>query len=160
MLFELMEVHLFNAHIGCNICTFLRLFEIQLKIIIGVLKIVGPLICDSCDAFYSTSFSLTWVCLFFLLCHWLRTYVWQGGAGTWSDGKLVTRIGRNSGSVLAVSSFPYVVFMKLICASCVCVKLIYFSCRYIKKTVLTDKWFISTHFFYLKIRYNNNLWWL
>uniref|UniRef100_A0A2N9EYW1 FAD-binding domain-containing protein n=1 Tax=Fagus sylvatica TaxID=28930 RepID=A0A2N9EYW1_FAGSY len=25
-----------------------------------------------------------------------------GGAGTWSDGKLVTRIGRNSGSVLAV----------------------------------------------------------
>lgn len=29
--------------------------------------------------------------------------VWQGGAGTWSDGKLVTRIGRNSGSVLAVS---------------------------------------------------------
>lgn len=32
----------------------------------------------------------------------LRTYAWQGGAGTWSDGKLVTRIGRNSGSVLAV----------------------------------------------------------
>ncbi|CAJ1939982.1 unnamed protein product [Sphenostylis stenocarpa] len=27
----------------------------------------------------------------------------EGGAGTWSDGKLVTRIGRNSGSVLAVS---------------------------------------------------------
>nr|XP_043624175.1 uncharacterized protein Cbei_0202 isoform X2 [Erigeron canadensis] len=26
----------------------------------------------------------------------------EGGAGTWSDGKLVTRIGRNSGSVLAV----------------------------------------------------------
>ncbi|WVZ25397.1 hypothetical protein V8G54_003941 [Vigna mungo] len=27
----------------------------------------------------------------------------EGGAGTWSDGKLVTRIGRNSGSVLTVS---------------------------------------------------------
>ncbi|KAI4344313.1 hypothetical protein L6164_011556 [Bauhinia variegata] len=26
----------------------------------------------------------------------------EGGAGTWSDGKLVTRIGRNNGSVLAV----------------------------------------------------------
>ncbi|XP_071742174.1 uncharacterized protein [Rutidosis leptorrhynchoides] len=26
----------------------------------------------------------------------------EGGAGTWSDGKLVTRIGRNSGSVLSV----------------------------------------------------------
>ncbi|KAL9325431.1 hypothetical protein ACSQ67_006076 [Phaseolus vulgaris] len=26
----------------------------------------------------------------------------EGGAGTWSDGKLVTRIGRNSGSVLAI----------------------------------------------------------
>ncbi|XP_045801919.1 uncharacterized protein Cbei_0202 isoform X1 [Trifolium pratense] len=26
----------------------------------------------------------------------------EGGAGTWSDGKLVTRIGRNSGSVIAV----------------------------------------------------------
>ncbi|XP_059453786.1 uncharacterized protein LOC132184245 isoform X2 [Corylus avellana] len=26
----------------------------------------------------------------------------EGGAGTWSDGKLVTRIGRNSGSVLTV----------------------------------------------------------
>ncbi|KAK2979655.1 hypothetical protein RJ640_007317 [Escallonia rubra] len=26
----------------------------------------------------------------------------EGGAGTWSDGKLVTRIGKNSGSVLAV----------------------------------------------------------
>ncbi|XP_019170755.1 PREDICTED: uncharacterized protein LOC109166277 [Ipomoea nil] len=26
----------------------------------------------------------------------------EGGAGTWSDGKLVTRIGRNSGAVLAV----------------------------------------------------------
>ncbi|XVE98612.1 hypothetical protein REPUB_Repub03eG0121300 [Reevesia pubescens] len=32
----------------------------------------------------------------------LRTYVWQGGAGTRSAGKLVTRIGRNSGSVLAI----------------------------------------------------------
>ncbi|KAJ0030562.1 hypothetical protein Pint_14331 [Pistacia integerrima] len=31
-----------------------------------------------------------------------QTYPWQGGAGTWSDGKLVTRIGRNSESVLAV----------------------------------------------------------
>lgn len=41
-----------------------------------------------------------------------RTYVWQGGAGTWSDGKLVTRIGRNSGSVLAVRyySFALVLF--------------------------------------------------
>ncbi|CAK8561485.1 unnamed protein product [Lathyrus sativus] len=27
----------------------------------------------------------------------------EGGAGTWSDGKLVTRIGRNKGSVIAVS---------------------------------------------------------
>ncbi|KAL4351025.1 hypothetical protein AHAS_Ahas10G0200700 [Arachis hypogaea] len=26
----------------------------------------------------------------------------EGGAGTWSDGKLVTRIGRNTGSVLAI----------------------------------------------------------
>ncbi|RVW52754.1 hypothetical protein CK203_004219 [Vitis vinifera] len=34
------------------------------------------------------------------------TYAWQGGAGTWSDGKLVTRIGRNSGSVLAVRIIP------------------------------------------------------
>lgn len=41
--------------------------------------------------------------LVYFLCDLLRTYVWQGGAGTWSDGKLVTRIGRNSGSVLAVS---------------------------------------------------------
>ncbi|KAI9190977.1 hypothetical protein LWI28_001640 [Acer negundo] len=31
----------------------------------------------------------------------------EGGAGTWSDGKLVTRIGRNSDSVLAVSSIPF-----------------------------------------------------
>jgi hypothetical protein len=38
-----------------------------------------------------------------LLSHLSRTYVWQGGAGTWSDGKLVTRIGRNSASVIAVS---------------------------------------------------------
>lgn len=141
-------MHLFNAHIGCNIYTFLRLFEMQLKIIIGVLKIVGQLICDSCDAFHSTSFSLTWVCLFFFTLSFIKDLCVAGwcSAGTWSDGKLVTRIGRNSGSVLAVSSFPYVVFMKLICASCVCVKLIYFSCRCIKKTVLTDKWFISTHF--------------
>lgn len=35
---------------------------------------------------------------------YLSTYAWQGGAGTWSDGKLVTRIGRNSESVLAVMS--------------------------------------------------------
>lgn len=33
----------------------------------------------------------------------LKTYVKQGGAGTWSDGKLVTRIGRNNNSVLTVS---------------------------------------------------------
>lgn len=31
------------------------------------------------------------------------TYASQGGAGTWSDGKLVTRIGKNSATVLAVS---------------------------------------------------------
>lgn len=35
---------------------------------------------------------------------YLSTYGWQGGAGTWSDGKLVTRIGRNTESVLAVMS--------------------------------------------------------
>lgn len=28
--------------------------------------------------------------------------MWQGGAGTWSDGKLVTRIGKNSDGVQAV----------------------------------------------------------
>jgi hypothetical protein len=27
----------------------------------------------------------------------------QGGAGTWSDGKLTTRIGKNGGSVQTVS---------------------------------------------------------
>ncbi|KAK9697443.1 hypothetical protein RND81_08G038000 [Saponaria officinalis] len=37
-----------------------------------------------------------------ILSHQRRTYVWQGGAGTWSDGKLVTRIGKNSDSVQAV----------------------------------------------------------
>lgn len=37
----------------------------------------------------------------------LRTYAWQGGAGTWSDGKLVTRIGRNSDSVLAVRTIAH-----------------------------------------------------
>lgn len=42
------------------------------------------------------------VFFFYLLSHSFRTYAWQGGAGTWSDGKLVTRIGRNSGSVQAV----------------------------------------------------------
>ena len=31
------------------------------------------------------------------------TYASLGGAGTWSDGKLVTRIGKNSATVLAVS---------------------------------------------------------
>lgn len=35
-----------------------------------------------------------------------RSYTWQGGAGTWSDGKLATRIGRNSDSVLAVRTMP------------------------------------------------------
>ena len=40
------------------------------------------------------------------LSHLSRTYTWQGGAGTWSDGKLVTRIGRNSDTVLAVSTLP------------------------------------------------------
>ncbi|XP_014633387.1 uncharacterized protein LOC114418675 isoform X3 [Glycine soja] len=59
----------------------------------------------------------------------------EGGAGTWSDGKLVTRIGRNSGSVLAVSSFPYVVFMKLICASCVMRTLVHFGAP---KQILID----------------------
>ena len=42
------------------------------------------------------------ILLALVLSH-LRTYVWQGGAGTWSDGKLVTRIGKNSDSVQAVS---------------------------------------------------------
>ncbi|KAF9612665.1 hypothetical protein IFM89_003140 [Coptis chinensis] len=43
----------------------------------------------------------------------------EGGAGTWSDGKLVTRIGRNSDSVLAVrlesnsSDFNFISFILL-----------------------------------------------
>lgn len=38
-----------------------------------------------------------------LFINLLRTYGLQGGAGTWSDGKLVTRIGKNSSIVVAVS---------------------------------------------------------
>lgn len=40
---------------------------------------------------------------FAVVFHSYRTYGSQGGAGTWSDGKLVTRIGKNSSSVKAVS---------------------------------------------------------
>ena len=40
---------------------------------------------------------------FIVVFHLLRTYGSQGGAGTWSDGKLVTRIGKNSSSVKTVS---------------------------------------------------------
>lgn len=46
-------------------------------------------------------------------CYYLRTYPWQGGAGTWSDGKLVTRIGRNSNSVLAVRTITFLILYLL-----------------------------------------------
>ncbi|KAG5035263.1 hypothetical protein JHK87_010173 [Glycine soja] len=44
------------------------------------------------------------VCLFFFTLSYIKDLCVAGwcSAGTWSDGKLVTRIGRNSGSVLAV----------------------------------------------------------
>jgi hypothetical protein len=66
------------------------------------LQIVGQLACDFLLLYIQLLFTHVDL-LAYLLGHLSRTYVWQGGAGTWSDGKLVTRIGRNSGSVIAVS---------------------------------------------------------
>jgi hypothetical protein len=67
------------------------------------LQIVGQLACDFLMLLYIQLLVTHVDLLVHLLSHLSRTYVWQGGAGTWSDGKLVTRIGRNSGSVIAVS---------------------------------------------------------
>lgn len=60
---------------------------------------------------YQYGLYINFIFIYIRLSHLSRTYTWQGGAGTWSDGKLVTRIGRNSDSVLAVRTMPLSLFM-------------------------------------------------